>query len=187
MRVGLAGRIPRIILVVSNMPEPEFWLRGRVAGVPPLLQPVAHSLLQAREDVAAMLAGLTPAQLWARPGGAASVGFHVRHLGGALERLFTYARGESLTPPQLDASKHEGEPADPPATAAALLRGLDAAIDRALDQIRGTSPESLLEARAVGRRALPSNVLGLMFHAAEHATRHAGQAITTAKIVTGQD
>ncbi len=167
------------------MAEPEFWLRGPVSGVAPLLQPVAHALLQVREDVAATLATLTPAQIWARPAGAASVGFHVRHLGGALDRLLTYARGESLTPEQLEASKHEGEPGDPPAPPAALLRALDAAIDRALDQVRATRPESLLDARAVGRRALPSTVLGLMFHAAEHATRHAGQAVTTAKIVSG--
>jgi hypothetical protein len=35
--------------------------------------------------------------------------------------------------------------------------------------------------------AMPSNVRGLLFHAAEHATRHVGQMITTAKIVKGLD
>jgi uncharacterized damage-inducible protein DinB len=33
--------------------------------------------------------------------------------------------------------------------------------------------------------AVPSNVRGLLFHAAEHATRHVGQIITTIKIVRG--
>jgi hypothetical protein len=28
-------------------------------------------------------------------------------------------------------------------------------------------------------------VLGLLFHAAEHSTRHAGQLVTTAKIIAG--
>ena len=46
--------------------------------------------------------------------------------------------------------------------------------------------ESLLEPREVGRLRLPSTTLGLLFHAAEHATRHAGQALTTARILTGK-
>jgi hypothetical protein len=37
----------------------------------------------------------------------------------------------------------------------------------------------------VGRGRLPSSVRGLLYHAGEHTTRHAGQAITTAKIVQG--
>jgi hypothetical protein len=37
----------------------------------------------------------------------------------------------------------------------------------------------------VGRARLPSTVFGLLFHVAEHTQRHAGQAITTAKIVRG--
>jgi uncharacterized damage-inducible protein DinB len=38
-------------------------------------------------------------------------------------------------------------------------------------------------ARTVGRHALPTNVIGLLFHLAEHTQRHTGQVITTAKIV----
>ena len=41
-----------------NMPEPEVWLRGPVEGVPPHLQPVAHSLLQSREEVERLLTGM---------------------------------------------------------------------------------------------------------------------------------
>ena len=37
--------------------------------------------------------------------------------------------------------------------------------------------------REVGRARLPSTVLGLLFHGAEHTQRHVGQIITTAKIV----
>ena len=72
----------------------EAWLRGPVDGVPPMLVPVAHMLLHAQDDAAEAVKGLTPDQIWARPGGGASIGFHVRHLMGALDRLFTYARGE---------------------------------------------------------------------------------------------
>ena len=69
----------------------EAWLRGPVEGVAPMLVPVAHMLQHAQDDAAEAVNGLTPDQIWARPGGGASVGFHVRHLMGALDRLFTYA------------------------------------------------------------------------------------------------
>ena len=163
----------------------EAWQRGPVDGVPPLLMPVAHALIQAREDAERALTGLSPDQIWARPGGAASVGFHVRHLAGALDRLFAYARGESLTNEQRRRIPVEGLPGEPPAGAAALLDDLHVMIARALDQVRATPAAVLLDARGVGRQQLPSNVIGLLFHGAEHATRHAGQAITTALIVKG--
>ena len=50
---------------------------------------------------------------------------------------------------------------------------------------RATDPATLLEPRGVGRKRLPSNVLGLLFHAAEHTQRHVGQLVTTAKVVRG--
>jgi hypothetical protein len=37
--------------------------------------------------------------------------------------------------------------------------------------------------RQVGRAQLPSTVLGLLFHAAEHAQRHVGQLVTTSKVI----
>jgi uncharacterized damage-inducible protein DinB len=163
--------------------EPEYWLRGPVAGVPRLLQPVAHSLLQAREDVEAAASALTLEQLWIRPGGAASCGFHLKHLAGALDRLFTYARGRALTPDQLAYLKAETEPGDPSADPSAVVSLVNVAIDRALDQVRNTTEETLAKECRVGRQAVPATVLGLLFHAAEHTTRHAGQAITTSKIV----
>lgn len=161
----------------------EFWLSGPVAGVPPLLMPAAHALLQARLDMRAAADGLDGEQLWQRPGGAASVGFHLRHAAGSLDRLFTYARGEPLTDRQREALRNESEAGD--AGAAELLDALDATVDAALDQLRATREADLLEFRGVGRRQLPSNVLGLVFHAAEHTQRHTGQAIATAKVVRG--
>jgi uncharacterized damage-inducible protein DinB len=161
---------------------PEAWLRGPVEGVPPLLMPVAHALLHAREDATRALTDLIPEQIWASRGGA-SIGFHVRHLAGALDRLLTYARGEALTPEQRKAAATEGSPGDPPADSASLSAELERAIDRALMQVRATPQDSLLDARTVGRQQLPSTVMGLLFHAAEHAARHAGQAITTARLL----
>jgi uncharacterized damage-inducible protein DinB len=165
------------------MAEPEFWLRGPVDGVAPVLQPVAHSLLQVREDVAHALTALTAERIWTRVGGAASIGFHAKHVCGSLDRLFTYARGEALTPGQLAFLESERDPGIPPAGADALRSLVNDAVDRALAQVRATSERTLIEAREVGRRRLPSTTLGLLFHAAEHATRHAGQIVTTAKIV----
>lgn len=164
----------------------EVWLRGPVPEIPTPLQPAAHALLQAREDLAKASTDLSPEQLWSRPFGVASVGFHVRHAGGSAERLLTYARGESLSEAQLAFLAAEREPGDPPATSAELVAALDAVVQRALAQLRATDPASLAESRAVGRARLPSTVGGLLFHAAEHAQRHAGQATTTARIVRAQ-
>lgn len=168
---------------MSTSSLPEVWLRGTVEGYPAELQPVVHSLLQALEDVEATLAPLAVDEIWANPGGAASIGFHARHLVGALDRLFTYARGQALSEPQVVYMKAEGDPGDPPSDAAELFGLVRSGINAALGQVRATPVSDLTEARTVGRKQLPTTVLGLMFHAAEHCTRHAGQMITTAKVV----
>jgi len=166
-------------------PQTEAWQRGPVPGFEPMLMPLVHALIQAREDLD-RLAATVPAELvWQRPGGAASIGFHVRHTGGALDRLLAYARGEALSEAQRAAAREEGASGEPPAALADLVADVAQTIERALDQLRATRPETLLDERKVGRAGLPSNVLGLLFHAAEHATRHVGQAITTAKILAG--
>ena len=168
---------------MSTSALPEVWLRGAVEGYPAELQPVVHALLQAQEDVEATLAPLAVDEIWSTPGGAASVGFHARHLAGALDRLFTYARGLALSEPQLVYMKAEGVPGDPPADAAELFGLVRSGITAALGQLRGTPVSELSAARTVGRKQLPTTVRGLLFHGAEHCTRHAGQMITTAKIV----
>ena len=117
---------------------------------------------------------MPPEHVWRRPGGAASIGFHVRHTGGALDRLFTYARGEALSDAQRAALKTEGEAGDPPASMAMLVADVSRLIDAALEQLRTTPRASLLDERKVGRAGLPATVLGLLFHAAEHSTRHVG-------------
>ena len=48
------------------MNEPEVWLRGRLPDYLEELQPVAHSLLQVREELD-RVAGLPSDRLWARP------------------------------------------------------------------------------------------------------------------------
>ena len=95
---------------MSNTRQPEVWLRGPIPGIAALIQPVAHSLQQCREELRAHVSGLSAEQIWARPAGAASIGFHVRHAAGSLDRLFTYARGQSLSAEQQDAREAEGRP-----------------------------------------------------------------------------
>jgi uncharacterized damage-inducible protein DinB len=164
---------------------PEVWLRGPVEGYAAELQPVVHALLQVREEVEQHASDLTDEELWSRPNGAGSIGFHLRHIAGATDRLLTYARGESLTSEQIAWLKNEGVPGEPPASAAETVAVAVAGIDRALEQVRGTDVATLGDARGVGRAKLPTTVLGLIVHAAEHASRHAGQIATTRKVVKG--
>lgn len=159
------------------------WLRGPVGGVLPMLQPVAHSLIDCREDVESRLAGVSSERIWTKPGNAASIGFHVRHAIGSLDRLFTYARGEQLTASQLGALKTEGIAEGGPATAEALIAAFAAATDVAMAQVRSTREDELFVAREVGRARLPSTTFGILVHAAEHTQRHIGQMSTTLKVV----
>jgi uncharacterized damage-inducible protein DinB len=158
------------------------WLRGPVPDYIDEVQPVAHSLLQVREEIELIVA-LPLEKLWARPGGAASIGFHLKHLAGSLDRLLAYASGRQLSAVQRQALADEGLSGDPAERSETLVRAAQSAIDRALNQVRMTPLCSLDEVREVGRDRLPSTVLGLLFHAAEHAQRHSAQIITTAKVV----
>lgn len=161
--------------------DPEPWLRGPLPGVDPYLMPAAHALTHAGEDLARAVADVPAAALWTRPGGAASVGFHLAHIAGSIDRLLAYARGEALSDAERAAARAETEPSD--AAADALLASAQAAIARALAQIRATPRERLVDPRGVGRARLPSTVLGLLFHVAEHTQRHTGQLIATARAV----
>jgi uncharacterized damage-inducible protein DinB len=169
---------------MTSPSRPEVWLRGPVPGVPAPLQPVAHALLQAVEDADRLTAELATDVLWTRPGGAASVGFHLRHMAGSLDRLMTYARDEPLTEAQRAVLSEEKEHT-PEVGAAELLERLRSTVDRALEQLRSTDPETLDDSRLVGRAALPSSVRGLLHHAGEHTARHAGQISSTVRILGG--
>ena len=163
----------------------EIWLQGPVAGVSPELTPQVHALLQSAEDINAALEKISTEQLWLRPGGAASVGFHLQHINGSLGRLLTYARGEQLNDEQKKAARSEQEPGDPPRDPATMLAIAIAGINNAIEVMKSVPTSTLLEPREVGRARLPATVLGVLFHCAEHTQRHAGQIATTAKIIRG--
>lgn len=163
------------------MARTEWWQRGPIENVPAVLQPVAHILLQVRESVGEMVDGLTEAEWNRRPGGIASAAFHVRHIAGVVDRLFTYARGEALSAEQLAAIPLEGS-----ALAAEdipeALETLFTRIDAALAELKTVDVTTLGDFRGVGRAQLPSTVIGCLVHGAEHAMRHVGQLSVTVRI-----
>lgn len=160
----------------------EYWLRGPVENIPSLLQPVAHALLQSREEVGTSVKDFPHSLLWHRPGGSASVGFHLQHLTGVVDRLFTYARGEHLSQQQLEYLKAEGIENEN-IQVSGLIENFNRQVDNAVKQLQDTREDSLLEFRGVGRKQVPSNVIGLLFHAAEHSQRHTGQLLVTVKVL----
>lgn len=164
------------------MASTEWWQRGPIDGVPAVLQPVAHILLQVRESVDELVDGLTEEQWNARPGGVASAAFHVRHIPGVIDRLFTYARGQSLSDEQFAALHREGEPmrlADVPNA----MDTLHARVDAAVAELRTIDVSTLGDFRPVGRSKLPSTVIGCLVHGAEHSMRHVGQLVVTTRVV----
>jgi hypothetical protein len=170
---------------MKQISAPEVWLRGPLPDVPPLLQPVAHALLQAREEVEALMSDFEEELLWTQPGGVASAGFHLRHLAGVLDRLFTYSRGGRLSAAQLAYLESEARP-DPGLRSAELVAAFRNQVDRALAELRHVDEKTLTEARSVGRGKLPSTVLGLLVHSAEHVQRHVGQLLVTVRVQRAQ-
>jgi len=163
----------------------EVWLSGPVAGVTRELIPAVHALLQSAEDIPPALGDLSTEQIWLRPGGAASIGFHCQHISGSLNRLLTYARGEQLTDEQMAAARIEREPGTPPRDVTTMQAIALNAISGAVEAMRNSPRSALFDAREVGKRRIPSTVFAILFHCGEHAQRHAGQLVTTAKIVRG--
>jgi uncharacterized damage-inducible protein DinB len=160
------------------MEEP--WLRGPIPGVSPLLSPVLASFQQAREDLARHTEGLTTAQIWSAPQGGGSVGFHLRHIAGSVDRLTTYLQGGELTASQMAGLQAEK---DPGASREELLAAVDRAFCHAEAVVRAIDPKTLSDPRTVGRKRLPTTVIGLLTHIAEHTQRHVGEVIVTSRVV----
>lgn len=163
------------------MATTESWQRGPVDGIPAVLQPVAHILLQVQESVNEIVANLTAPDWNARPAGVASAAFHVRHIAGVVDRLFTYARDDALSDTQFAALRAEGDHLDE-ADISRVLGALDARIDAAVAELRTIDVATLGDFRPVGRSRLSSTVIGCLVHGAEHSMRHVGQLSVTARI-----
>ena len=160
----------------------EAWLRGPIDGVPLLLQPVAHALTQANDEIQTIMMDFPDDKLWEQPADVASVAFHLQHIPGVLDRLFSYSRALPISNAQLKYLSEEGlENAS--IKKEALLANLTEKINWSVEYLRTVDPESLTDERSVGRKKLPSTVLGLLFHAAEHTMRHTGQLLVTARFL----
>ena len=158
---------------------PEPWLRGPIAGVHPLVGPILYAFQQAREDLAKFTEGLTPEQLWDSPHGFGSAGFHIVHIAGSTERLLSYLQERQLTEAQMQALRDEARPLG--SGRDEVLAILDRALRDAEAVVRAIDPATLEEPRGVGRQHLPTTVIGLLTHIAEHTQRHIGQAISACK------
>ena len=167
---------------MPTLPEP--WLRGPISNVHPLIAPILYAFQQAREDLATHTAGLTIEQIWATPHGLGSLGFHIRHIAGSSARLITYLEGNQLSEHQLAELRTEPEPG---ASIQNLLAGMERSFEHAEAVVRALNPADLAAPREVGRKRLPTTVIGLLTHIAEHTQRHVGQAISAAKLarITG--
>ncbi len=163
---------------------PEVWLRGPLADYPADLMPVAHALLQAREDIGRVTADLPDALLWQSPGSAAPPGFHLKHIAGSLDRLISYAQGVPLSPAKRAALESEKAPGSPASTSEATRLALRS-IDTILAVLRAWDPGTLDMERRVGSAGDHSTSRGLLFHAAEHTARHVGQLVTTLLVLRG--
>jgi uncharacterized damage-inducible protein DinB len=162
------------------MAEIEPWMRGPIEGVEPLVTPVFHSFIMVREDLAKFTAGVSDEDVWRTIGSLPPLGFHLRHIPGSVERLTTYLMNEQLSPEQIEAMKDEGAHRG---TLQELLNALHAGLAACEERIRTIDPATIHEPRYIGRKRLPTTVLGLLVHIAEHTQRHLGQAITTAKLI----
>ena len=164
------------------MEKLEVWMRGPVKDISVLLQPVAHALLQVDEELFALFENFPKEKLWIRPMGLASIAFHLQHICGVIDRMFTYAKQEPLSKEQFDYLEMEGKE-DEQIDTAQLLNRLHQQIIVATEMLKTIKDEALSTYRALGRKKIPTTLIGLLFHAAEHAQRHVGQAIVTRKIV----
>ena len=164
----------------ATPPQPEPWLRGTHADVPPTARAVLHALELSHEDVHKWADELTEAELHASPAGLTPIAYHLRHIPGTLDRLLTYAEGRQLSPEQLKALKAESTPG---ATRDELFAAFDSGLAAAAHRVRAIAGSNLEEPRPIGRKQLPASLGGILVHLADHTQRHTGQIVTTAKLL----
>jgi len=164
----------------------EVWMRGPIPGIPALLQPVAHALLQAKEEVTRYMEGVNDLLLWQRPGGVASIGFHLQHMAGVIDRMFTYAEGRPLSEIQLAYLYAEGKETKSGGTQQ-LVNAFSERVDAAVQELSQVDESTLTNVRYLGRKQIPTTRMGLLFHAAEHTQRHVGQLLVTIRFLKADE
>lgn len=164
---------------MKNNDAPEPWMRGIVPGIHPVTAHLLRAIEQIREDADTALNGLSVSQIWSRPNGMTSAGFHAKHLAGSTERLSTYLAGNPLTPDQLSAIAAETEGEETPAE---LLASINTTLDRYDNLIRNLNQEEFGIIREIGRRRYQTTAISVAIHIVEHAQRHIGGLIAAAKL-----
>ncbi|HEY5407155.1 MAG TPA: DinB family protein [Ginsengibacter sp.] len=161
----------------------EVWQRGPLENMPILLQPIAHALLQAQEEVNEMMIGFPENLLWEKPFGVASPAFHLQHLTGVLDRLFTYAKKQPLSSQQLERLSIEGNQTQTSSSMTELIDLFNKQVDISIHELRNIKTDTITETRTIGRKLIPTTLIGLYVHAAEHTMRHTGQLLVTITIL----
>jgi uncharacterized damage-inducible protein DinB len=150
----------------------------------PVIAAVLYSFEQAREDLEKCAGNLSDEAIRHKEGELAPLAFQIRHIGGAVDRLITYAMGQQLTPQQFAELEQEKDVAG--ATRDQLFAELFQRFERAEAFLRSLNPGRLSERREVGRKRAPTTLAGLLIHIAEHTQRHVGEAIITAKVAASR-
>jgi len=158
----------------------EPWMSGTLPDLPPVIAALLYSFQQAREDLEKYTSGLTDGQLWRRDGDIGSVGFHIRHIAGSVDRLVTYASGQSLSAARMQVLREEDSDLGP--TREELLKLLDDKLTQAEKNIRSLDPATFADIREIGRKRMAVPLGVLLVHISEHTQRHVGAAIVTAKL-----
>ena len=84
-------------------------------------------------------------KLWDKPAEVASVGFHLQHIVGVLDRLFTYAMGEQLSNKQLKYLSEEEMDPEGGLTVGNLLKRLNDQIELTINRLKSIKEETLTE------------------------------------------
>lgn len=161
----------------------EVWQRNEpVDGLLPIFQPLAFTLLEAKEEIEIFLEGFPEALLYERPANCASVAFHLKHIAGFLDRIFTYAEGKMLDEKQLEYLGEEESTATV-ATLSQLIASTGNSILDAVEKLKSIPEGQIFVPRELGRSRIPVTAWGLYVHAAEHTMRHVGQLLVTTRVL----
>jgi uncharacterized damage-inducible protein DinB len=166
----------------TSTPTPyiEPWLRGTHADTPAVGRAVLHAFDLALDDITKWTEGLSDLEVHAQPLGLPAISFHLKHIARSTDRLLTYAEGGQISADQLALLKSEQLGSE---TLPELIAELETSFSNAADRVRVLATADFNTFRGVGHKQLPTSIGGALVHVADHAQRHVGQVVTTAKVI----
>jgi hypothetical protein len=156
-------------------------MTGTLSHLHPMQAALLYSFEHARQDIEHWTSGMPEEALWLRVGEIAPAAFHIRHIGGSVDRLLTYAAAKELSEAQMQELQAEQQP-EGQTSAAELLEYFGSKLQRAEEAVRGLDVSDLKAVREIGRKRIPVPLGVLLAHIAEHTQRHVGEAIITLKL-----